>query len=158
MKVFRALLAGIAGALAMSGTMFLIRQFGINVSLEMLLGSLLEDQTGLSIWMSGFILHLAIGVVIALLYAFVFEVLETWGPLLGGGLGLAHGLMAGLFMSAISAMNPVVPNVHAPGAFLAHVQYGPIIFLVLHLLFGATVGLVYGPPLHKPHLLPKQVT
>jgi hypothetical protein len=158
MKLFRAMLAGVAGALAMSGTMLLIRQFGINVSLEALLGSLLKDELGLSIWMTGLMLHLFIGVVVALLYAFVFEVLETWGPLLGGGLGLAHGLMAGLFMSAIPAMNPVVPNAQAPGAFLAHIQYGPVIFLLLHFIFGAVVGLVYGPPLHKPHLLPRQVS
>ncbi len=158
MKFFRALLAGIAGALAMSGTMFLLRQFDINISLENLLGSLIADKTGLSLWMSGFILHLVIGVVMALLYAFVFELLQNWGTLIGGGLGLAHGLMAGLFMSAIPAMNPIIPNAHAPGAFLAHVQYGPALFLLLHFIYGATVGLVYGPPLHKPHLLPRQVT
>jgi hypothetical protein len=153
MKVFHALLAGIAGALAMSGAMFLLRQAGINVSLEALLGSMIT--TSLPPWTTGFLIHLTIGAVMAFLYGIAFEIVQKSGVVMGGGLGVAHGLMAGLFMSGLPAMNPIAPDGSAPGPFLSHIFLGPLIFLLLHLLYGAVVGLVYGAPVHKPHLLPR---
>ena len=48
MKVLRAILGGIMGALAMSLAMFLMRSSGIQLSLEALLGSLIP-QTKLSL-------------------------------------------------------------------------------------------------------------
>lgn len=157
MKALRALLAGILGAIAMSATMFLIRQLGEDVSLEVLLGSLFGNSIALPQWLTGFILHLVIGAVVALLYAIVFEIVESSGPLTGGGLGLAHGLMAGLFMSGINAMNPLSLGTSAPGPFLMHMKLGPVIFLLVHFIYGVTVGLAYGPPLHKPRLTPRHV-
>jgi hypothetical protein len=153
-KVSRAIFSGILGALAMSLTMLLMRNFGINVSLEALLGSLLPTNNIASAWLGGFALHLLIGGVVGLVYAFVFEVaVQRSGPVLGMGLGLAHGLMAGLFMSGIRAMNPLDLNmVSAPGAFLMNLRLGPLVFLSLHCIYGLVVGVAYGPPVQKPHL------
>ena len=83
MKALRALLAGILGAIAMSATMFLIRQLGEDVSLEVLLGSLFGNSIALPQWLTGFILHVVIGAVVGLLYAIVFEIVESSGPLTG---------------------------------------------------------------------------
>ena len=153
MKSLHALVAGIAGALVMSGAMFLLRQSGIDVSFEALLGSMFA--TSLSPWVTGFLIHLVVGAVMGFVYAFAFETVQKSGVMMGGGLGLAHGLMAGLFMSGLPAMNPIAPNGSAPGPFLNHLFLGPLVFLLLHLLYGAVVGLVYGAPVHKPHLLPR---
>jgi hypothetical protein len=50
-------------------------------------------------------------------------------------------------------MNPLLPGTEsAPGPFLQNLYLGPILFLLLHCLFGAVVGIAYGPPLQKPHL------
>jgi hypothetical protein len=154
MKVIRSISAGIAGALAMSLAMFLMRISGINVSLENLLGSMLPSNEIASVWLGGFVLHLIVGGIAGLVYAFVFEVaLQRSGPVIGAGMGLAHGMLAGLFMSAIPAMNPLDPGItSAPGAFLSHMTLGPLVFLLLHCIFGAVVGTVYGPPLQKPHV------
>lgn len=157
MKPIRALLAGILGALAMSATMFLVRQLGENVSLEVLLGSLFGDSIALPQWLTGFMLHLVIGAVLGLFYAIVFEIVERSGPLTGGGLGLAHGLMAGLFMSGINAMNPLSLGASSPGPYLIHMKLGPFIFLLVHFIYGVTVGLAYGSPLHKAQLTPRHV-
>jgi hypothetical protein len=158
MKVIRTFFAGLAGALAMSLTMYLIRQFGgINVSLEALLGSLVEPPGNLTPWMAGLLLHCALGVAVAYLYALSFEVVQRSGLMMGGGLGLAHGLIAGLFMSGIPAMNPLVPNITAPGAFLAHLTFGPVIFLFLHFIYGAVVGLVWGRPMPRVELTHSRV-
>ena len=138
----------------MSLAMFLMRSVGINVSLESLLGSMFPSNEFLPAWFGGFILHLIVGAIAGLVYAFVFEVaVQRSGPVIGAGMGLAHGMLAGLFMSAIPAMNPLDPTItSAPGAFLSHMALGPLMFLLLHCIFGAVVGTVYGPPLQRPHV------
>lgn len=154
MKTLRAVLAGVLGALAMSLAMFLLRSSGsMNVRLESLLGSLFSVPRGIDTWVAGFLVHLAIGAVAALVYAVVFETaVQRSGALVGAGLGLCHGLLAGLMMSGIPAMNPLAFGTQsAPGPFLQNIHFGPFVFLLLHCLYGAVVGLAYGPPLQKPH-------
>jgi hypothetical protein len=157
MKVMRAFLAGLTGALAMSLAMFLMRSLGFGISLEALLGSIFDSTTGLSAWTSGFLFHLGIGTVMGILYALAFEAGGRAGPAMGGGLGLAHGLAAGMLMSGIPAMNPITPSAAAgaPGPFLANVEYGPILFLAVHFIYGLTVGVVYGRPVARTALTPK---
>lgn len=157
MKSTRAPIAGIAGALAMSAAMFIMRQFGVGINIENLLGSLLDGRTNLPPFVIGLVMHVLIGAVVAYVYAFCFEVVQTSGVLMGGGLGLAHGLVAGLFMSGIPAMNPLSGSMSGPGAFLSHFRYGPLFFLLAHVVYGATVALVYGPPIHRPELHIKPV-
>ena len=153
MKTLRAAFAGVLGALAMSLAMFLLRLTGTNVSLEALLGSIVETPAGVDPWVMGFLLHLLIGAAAALAYAVVFEAaVQRSGLLIGSGLGLCHGLLAGLMMSGIPAMNPLALGTgSAPGPFLQNLHLGPFIFLLLHCLFGATVGIVYGRPLQRSH-------
>jgi len=152
-KIQRAFLAGIAGAIAMSLVLGAFRSLGVSVSFEDLLGSTLVRQPGMSRWLVGLALHLLIGGMTAIVYAVAFEyAVQRSGPVVGAGFGLAHGLMAGLFMSAIPAMNPLIPDsVQAPGAFLDNLRFGPFLFLFLHVVYGAVTGYLYGPPLQRPH-------
>ena len=154
MKTGRAFVAGLAGALAMTLAMAAFRVLGVNVSLEDLLGSIVVREPGAARWWIGLALHLLVGGVTAIVYAVGFEyAVQRSGPLVGAGFGLANGLMAGLFMSAIPAMNPLIPeSVRAPGAFLENIHLGPFLFLFLHVVYGAVTGFLYGPPLQKPHL------
>ena len=154
MKTLRAVLAGILGALAMSLAMFLLRSWGINVSLEALLGSMFQTSRAFDPWLAGFLMHLLVGAVAGLVYAVIFEMaIQRSGAIVGAGLGLCHGLLAGLMMSGIPAMNPLAWGTQsAPGPFLQNLHLGPIVFVLLHCLFGAVTGVVYGPPLQKPHL------
>jgi hypothetical protein len=137
----------------MSGAMFLLRLGGINVNLEALLGSLVKPAGDAELWLAGFAIHLTVGAVAALVYAAIFEMaVQRAGPLVGGGLGLCHGLLAGLVMSGIPAMNPVAwGSLSAPGPFLQHLHFGPFLFLLLHCLFGIVVGTVYGHTVQRPH-------
>ena len=154
MKTVRAAFAGLLGALAMSLAMFLLRLYGVNVNLEALLGTLMEPVGGLSPWTMGFLIHLAVGIVAGIGYGALFEVaVQKAGPVVGAGLGLSHGLLSGLIMSGISAMNPLaLGSQAAPGPFLQNLTLGPFVFLLLHVLYGAIVGTTYGTPIQKPHL------
>jgi hypothetical protein len=157
-KTGRAFFAGVAGAIAMSIVLIAFRAFGVSVSFEDLLGSTMIRQPGVARWLAGLALHLLAGGVTAIVYAVVFEyAVQRAGPWVGAGLGLANGMMAGLFMSAIPAMNPLIPeSVASPGAFFENVPFGPFLFLFLHVVFGAVVGLLYGTPLQKRH--PEKIT
>jgi hypothetical protein len=147
MKIQRTLLAGISGAVVMSTVMVVLRAFGLHVSLEEVLGTLVP---GVPPFAAGFVLHLVVGVAAAVVYAGIFEfALQTSGPLPGAGVGLSHGLLAGLSMSVIPAMNSLsYYDTSVPGAFLQNVPYGPALFMALHVLFGAVVGIVYGRPMN----------
>jgi hypothetical protein len=153
MKIIRAVIAGVLGALVMSFAMWILRLGGVDVNLEALLGSMLVSGDRASAWMAGFLLHLAVGGVAGLVYAGVFEMaVQRSGLVLGAGLGICHGLLAGLMMSGIPAMNPLALGTQAaPGPFLQNLAYGPFVFLLLHGLFGAVVGLVYGPTVQHAH-------
>jgi len=126
------------------------------VSLEALLGTVLAPPFGMDHWLAGFFLHLGIGGTAGLVYAAAFEMaVQRSGAAVGAGLGLCHGLLAGLMMSGIPAMNPLAFGTgSAPGPFLQHLEYGPFLFLALHCLYGTVVGVAYGPPLEKPHAYP----
>jgi hypothetical protein len=135
----------------MSLAMFVMRVCGLHVSLEEVLGSLVP---ALPTFAAGFVLHVAVGISAAVVYAAMFEfALQTAGPLPGAGIGLSHGLLAGLCMSVIPAMNSLsYYDTAVPGAFLQNVPFGPVLFMGLHVLFGAVVGTVYGRPVtcHAP--------
>jgi len=154
MKLTRALLAGAVGAIAMSLASIIVRLAGIPVNLESLLGSLLDTRSPAAQWAIGFLLHLLIGACTGIGYAVVFEwAVQRSGAMVGAGLGLCHGLMAGLLMSSIPAMNPLgTARFTAPGPFLQNLSFGPIMFVLLHCLYGACVGLVYGPTIQHEHL------
>ena len=65
------------------------------------------------------------GTVLGVLYGVAFEAVGRAGPLMGAGLGLANGLLAGMMMTSIPAMNPFGGAGGGGGtrAFLAHVHY-----------------------------------
>jgi len=109
-------------------------------------------------------MHLAMGSIIACFYAACFYAacfefaMQKAGTVAGAGIGLSHGLLAGLCMSGIAEMNPVSDTVHSSaGAFFQNISpvvvVGPILFMLLHVLFGAVVGALYGDPVQKTAVL-----
>lgn len=160
MRTVRSLIAGLIGALAMSLAMFLMRSLGFRINLEALLGSIFESNNNLTTWTLGFLIHLGFGAFVGVLYGLAFEAVGRAGPLVGAGLGLANGLAAGMLMTSIPAMNPFggIAGAEAPGAFLTNVAHGPLLFLAAHVVYGLTVGTVYGKPATRPYLSPKEVS
>lgn len=163
MRTRRAMFAGLAGALAMSASMAVLRVAGVHTDLEGILGSLVLPNAGAGRWLVGFLVHLALGAVVACLYAACFEfAVQRAGKWVGAGIGLSHGLLAGLCMSGIAEMNPLIVSVHSStGAFFQNISpavvAGPMLFMLLHVLFGVVVGAVYGETLEKTHVLSEPV-
>ncbi len=104
-------------------------------------------------WVMGFIMHLIAGGIFVLIYAVGFEYLtHRAGWLVGAGFGLIHSLFAGLFMAMMPAMHPLIPEaMPAPGAFMSNLgMMGVVAEIMLHLIYGAIVGAMYGPVSHRP--------
>lgn len=130
----------------MSLLMAIGRLMGMEVNLEMMLGTMLGLSPGPLTWIVGFIMHLVISGLIAMLYALGFERVTHRADWKTGVLfSLVHILIGGIFMGLVPAMHPHIPEtLPAPGYFLAnHGTLGVVAFFILHMIFGAVVGAVY---------------
>lgn len=149
MRTGRAFVAGVIGGATMSVLMWLARVMGMEINLSMLLGTMIVLPPGPVAWITGFLVHLTISGLIALLYAWGFEhVTHRAGWSVGVGFSVVHAIVAGLVFGVVPAMHPLIQagKMPAPGMFLAN--KGPVYivaFFVLHAVYGAIVGANYGP-------------
>jgi hypothetical protein len=151
MKAGRAIAAGLVGGVAMTVLAWLVRQTGLQMNAEMMLGSILSSSPRLTTWLIGFVMHLVISALIALIYAWGFErVTHRAGAVVGLGFGVIHVVIAGVVMAMIPAIHPMIPeSMPAPGAFMANMGGTFVaLFVIEHLLYGAIVGGMYGPVEH----------
>jgi hypothetical protein len=153
MKAGKAFLAGVIGAIAMSVILWIARNWmGIPAHMEMMLGTMVVPNAALTAWLVGFGIHLLIGGVLALVYAWAFEhITHRAGWLVGVGFGLIHAVIAGLGNLLIPAIHPMIPErMPAPGAFMANLGIiGIVAEFALHAVYGAIVGGLYGPVVHQ---------
>jgi hypothetical protein len=154
MKYGQAFAAGVIGAIVMTIITIMARAMGMPANLEMMLGTMLGSPPSAMAWVMGLIIHLVAGGVFALIYAAGFEYWihhASW--LVGLGFGVIHTLFSGLVvLGMLPAIHPLVPEMMpAPGVFMVNLgTKGVVAFAVLHLIYGAIVGAMYGPVLHPP--------
>ena len=163
MNYGRAFGAGVLGGLVMTILMALGRMMGMTtMNLEMALGSMLTQNLGSATWLMGFIMHLIISGLIALLYAAGFEYVthrSNW--LLGASFGAIHTVIAGVVMGMMGNIHPLMAPppppagyLMAPGFFAANFgMMTALAFIMLHLIYGAIVGALYrvtAEHLHHP--------
>lgn len=124
------------------------------ISFPFMIGSIFSSRRSRAM-LFGIGLHFVLGEVFALLYALVFE---SWGRAtwwLGLLLGLYHGLfMLTVVLSILPTIHPRMAGKHhgptptrqlEPPGFMA-LHYGhrtPVITLLAHLVYGATLGAFY---------------
>ncbi len=151
MKTGTAFTAGVVGGAAMSALMWMARTvMGMPANLEMMLGTMVMDP-GTTAWITGFVMHLMISGAIALLYAWGFEHLtHRAGWLIGAGFGILHAIVAGIFMGMMPMMHPRMPPMMEPGAYMSNLgMMGVVAEFMLHIVYGAIVGAMYGTVLHR---------
>ena len=143
-----AVLAGLAGGLAMEVSAVLIRLLGFGrhsmVSYE---GCMLTGRvSGPGSYAAGMVMHLALSVSIALIYAWAFE--SIWGGaswLRGAATALPHWVAGGLVVPLFDRASGCVGRgvVERLGPFATGSGAAFFAFLVGHLVYGATVGALY---------------
>ena len=147
MNVIGAIVAGLAGTIVMSMVIMMAPSMGMpKMDIVRMLGSMFskEGNTGL-----GWVMHLMMGVIFAIIYAALWAAgvgSATWA----GGLvfGAVHWLVAGLMMGGVPMMHAGVKagTVKAPGLYMT-ADGGMMAFvggLIGHAVYGLVVALVYG--------------
>ena len=126
----RAVLAGLAGAVAMTALMLMAPMMGMPpMNIGAMLGSVMGGNVALG-WMA----HFVIGVVLALGYAAVFAKRLPGAPVVRGALfSLLPWLMAQIVVMPMMGMGLFSGSMLAAGGSLMG-----------HIVYGIVLGLVYG--------------
>jgi hypothetical protein len=149
----KAVVGGIAGALVWEAVVRTLIVAGVPLfDLVHLLGTMVVGQQPAWLWWpAGLALHLGVGAVWAIFYAYFFWSTFEWKPAFQG---LAFSsipiLLAGLVMlPQLGSMNALVlqGQLPRPGPFAIGDGWGGPTGIVLgHLVYGCTVGLLYTRP------------
>ncbi len=148
----RAMLSGMVSAALMMAFVDCFAMMGlIHFSFEHYLGSLIRATPyGVQNWTVGFFANLLMGGLFGWIYGYAFEnVFRARSAKLGIQVGFFHAIFAGMFVF------PFFNIMHAEVQSHAYPKFGflgasigaatPLVIVVGHLLFGATMGTLYGP-------------
>ena len=146
-----AILAGLSGGAVMAvilymGIVMMPQQMKMN--LFMMLGSMMLP-VGVGAFVMGAMVHAGMSVVFGLVHGGLFAALDidsawaAWGLLFG----VAHWAVVGMALGMMPMMHPRMRSgeIEEPGFYA--LRYPPMTaigFLMLHLVFGVTVGALYG--------------
>ena len=141
--------SGLSAAVVFSMFTAMARAMGMTtMSIEKTLGAMFAEGTTANV--IGTLMHLMSGIVFAFIYAIIFVALGTTasnGWLIGGIIGLIHGLMTGaIVMPMMGSIHPAIKagKIEAPGFFGKNKgEATPAGMVVGHILFGVVLGFVY---------------
>ena len=145
MNILNAVISGILGTFAISAVMAVAPKMGMP---KMDIVDMLSTMFGKPNRVLGWMMHLMMGVVFALVYAFLWSIgIGSAGWLSGLIFGAGHWMIVGLMMGLIPIMHAGIKNgdVEAPGLWMTN-QGGMLSFiggLMGHMVFGLVVALVY---------------
>lgn len=145
MDILSAVISGIVGTIAISAVMAMAPLMGMP---KMDIVGMLSTMFGKPNKVLGWIMHFMMGVVFALIYAFLWSIgIGSAGWLSGLIFGAVHWLVVGLMMAMIPVMHVGIKNgdVEAPGLWMTN-QGGILAFiggLMGHMIFGLVAALVY---------------
>ncbi len=146
MNILNAVIAGIVGTIVFTAVLMMAPKMGMpKMDIVDLLGSMFSTKSNPVL---GWVMHLMMGVVFALIYAFLWSLgfgAATWTS--GLIFGAIHWLIVGMAMGMIPIMHVGIKSgaVKAPGLWMTN-NGGVMAFmggLVGHAIFGAVTALVY---------------
>lgn len=149
----KALLAGAAGALAWEIVARALISIGIPIlDIVYVLGTMVLGRVAAwQWWPVGMGLHIMVGVIWAIFYAYFFWSAFDWRPAVQGlAFSLGPAVLAGLVMvPQMGWMHPLVlqGEMPHPGIFGLNLGWGgPMGVLLGHIVYGATLGSLYTRP------------
>jgi hypothetical protein len=143
-----AMWAGIVGGIVMVLMSMTMKAAGapMDMNIIRMWGTMLKLRGG-AMQAAGWMMHLIASAVIALIYAWGFDVLGVEDNLWLWGLigGVIHWFLGGLFLMMVPPMHPEIPEQRpAPGAFAKNFGMVDVMgFLMGHLVYGLLVGILY---------------
>jgi hypothetical protein len=148
----RAFVAGMCSSLIMMMFIDIFYMMGATpFCLEVYVGSLLRDSMyGEANWTVGFFFNLVMGGVFGWIYGFFFEdVYKRAGSRNGIFVGFFHAILAAVailpFFGIVGEQMGIREYPHFGFFGSGLTAAAPLVLLFSHLLFGATMGIFYGP-------------
>jgi len=147
MNILNAVIAGLVATIVFTMVLKMAPKMGMpKMDIVSLLGSMFSAKSNQAL---GWMMHLMIGIVFALIYAFLWSSgigAATWTS--GLVFGAIHWLIVGMAMGMIPMMHVGIKSgaVQAPGLWMTGNGGGVMAFmggLVGHAIFGVLVALVY---------------
>lgn len=147
MNILGAVVAGIVATIVFTMILMMAPKMGMpKMDIVSLLGSMFSAKSNL---MLGWMMHLMMGVIFALIYAFLWSRgigAATWTS--GLIFGAVHWLIIGMIMAMIPMLHVGIKSgaVKAPGLWMTGNGGGLMAFmggLVGHMIYGVVVALVY---------------
>jgi hypothetical protein len=135
--------AGVIAALVMSAIAAVARGCDIPLDHELWIGSALTGRDDDPAWFLGLAIHVAAGGVFGALYARFLDSPGVAATLrTGAAFGALHAVIAGLALSLLPAVHPLMPDeIAAPGAFASNLGgIAALLFIIEHVAFGSIVG------------------
>lgn len=147
MNIIAAIVAGLVGTLVMSMVMVMAPKMGMPKMDIVGMLSTMFSKKGIPVL--GWMMHMMMGIIFALVYAFLWSQgigAATW--LYGLIFGAAHWLVVGVIMAMIPMMHIGIRSgsVKAPGLYMTGNGGGMKAFiggLMGHMIFGLVIALVY---------------
>jgi uncharacterized membrane protein YagU involved in acid resistance len=146
MNILSAVIAGVVASLVFSIILAMAPKMGMpKMDIVSLLGSMFSAKTNLAL---GWMMHLMMGIVFALIYAFLWSSGISGATWLGGLIfGAVQWLAVGVVMGMMPMMHVGIKSgaVQAPGMWMTN-NGGVMAFmggLVGHMIFGIVIALVY---------------
>ena len=146
MSIAGAIIAGLVATMVMSMVMVMAPKMGMpKMEIWTMLGSMFQ-KNGNSLL--GWVMHLMMGVVFAIMYAVLWSLgIGKATVAYGAVFGVAHWIVAGMVMGMVPMMHAGIKagTVKAPGLYMMS-DGGMMAFvggLIGHVVFGITVALVY---------------
>lgn len=149
----KAVLSGILGAICMAAFVDVFYMLDlIPFTFEHYFGSLFGGTAlarGHRVWLLGAAIHLGFGAVFGIVYAFLLEnALKRTSPRIGASLGVAHGLLAGVFLFPFFGLMRTYfeRDPYAGFGFLGvGLGFGMLpLILAAHAIFGYVTTMSYG--------------
>jgi hypothetical protein len=147
MNILGAVLAGLGGTIGISMVMAMAPQMGMPaMDIVGMLGAMFSKETNRPL---GWMMHLMMGVVFALIYALLWSIgIGTVSAIWGIVFGIVHWLLVGLMMGALPMMHVGIRSggVRAPGVLMLN-NGGMMAFvggLMGHAIYGLVVAVIYG--------------
>jgi hypothetical protein len=147
MNVLGAIVAGLVGTIVISMVMAMAPRMGMpKMDMVGTLGSMLSKDGNRTL---GWIIHLMMGSIFAIIYAALWSIgIGAVNVVTGALFGIVHWLIAGLVMGGMPMMHAGIKagTVKAPGVYMLS-NGGAMAFmggLIGHVIYGVVVALVYG--------------
>ncbi len=149
-NLYDAVVAGLWGTFALTAFLMMGLALGwVHLDFAKLLGGILMplNQAGRAV---GLLLHFSFGVVFALVYAWIFDLVGlwpgAWAPFVGMMFGLYHWVLSMFLIDVARRFNPHIQEgeVEDPGTW--GIKLGPqeaLMQMAGHLIFGTVVAFAY---------------